>query len=138
VKGASIAFLILALLVTLSYLSPYQVQWHLFTIVISGLANLSTLLARMAASGMFAQLVPDSSDAVVALSTHAMRRRVAHKRTSGRRASTSLNMAHFRTKLAAPTAIGILVLERTQLSWAVAKATLAPVDARRKILVPQV
>lgn len=47
-------------------------------------------------------------------------------------------MAHFRTKLAAPTAIGILVLERTQLSWAVAKATLAPVDARRKILVPQV
>jgi hypothetical protein len=87
----------------------------------------------MAAPGMFAQLDPGSSDAVVAMLTHAMRRRVAHKRTLDRRASTLLNMEHFRTKLAAPTAIGTLVLEPTQLSWAVAKAILAPVDVRRKI-----
>jgi hypothetical protein len=116
----------------------HRVQWRLFTTVICGLANLSTLLARMVDPGMFARLVPDSLDVVVAVSTHAVRRRVAHKRTSSRRASTSPSMARFRTKLAAPTAIGTLVLEQIQLSWVAVRAILARADVRRRISVPQV
>jgi hypothetical protein len=106
--------------------------------VISGLANLSTLPARVVALGVFVQLDPGSSDAVVAMLTLAMRRRVARKRISGRRASTSLNMERSRTKHATPTAIGILVPVQIQPLWVVAKAILAPVDVRRRILLPQV